>query len=175
MAPKVAGAAERAAILAAFGGGEPPKPRGPSETELLGRRLMELVEWLRAGNAQESVLMLPLPPNMGNADFGHWRTRYDVKRQYAEYFKTLLNLNIIMAPPEKPPLFSSLEIKMFVRAELDQDNAHARIKFALDGLTKNGYIVDDKKKYLKYVLEQVIDRKSPTRLEIRWLENVEKE
>jgi hypothetical protein len=102
---------------------------------------------------------LPLPPNMANGR-GHWRTR---ERERKDYYLRCCAAAGNPRPPRVPWLRATYTVHLFLYNPMDDDNALARCKHALDFLVRRGYIVDDARQHLRLasVPEQSIDRAQP--------------
>lgn len=104
-------------------------------------------------------LVLPLPENLANARL-HWRAKLARKKAYWRK----LDLIRPALPPAPPAPLARAEIRatLYLYNPMDDDNAMARLKWAVDWLA-GLYIAGDARKALKWVgiPEQVIDRKRP--------------
>lgn len=111
------------------------------------------------------TLTLPMPPNLANARM-HWRAKHREKRDYWMILDSKLAWKDIPKPPRRPFPNATIASTMYLGAAMDQDNAMARHKWALDWLVSRGYIADDRKKCLTWTgfPEQVIKRDGNYRL-----------
>jgi len=102
------------------------------------------------------TLTLPLPPNMANKRW-HWRVKERERRIYNE------QCDIWEAMHEKPvaPL-SGVTVSASIEtwALMDDDNALARLKWAVDWLVTRGYLLGDSRKHITWagIPEQVVSR-----------------
>jgi hypothetical protein len=107
-------------------------------------------------------ITLPLPPNIGNRR-GHWR-RW--KRKQDNY--NVLCTAAHPARPVEPIAPAVLHATLYVWNRNDEDNAVARLKWAIDWLVDRQIILDDHPSALRLgTVTQEIDRKNQ-RLEL-WL------
>jgi hypothetical protein len=105
----------------------------------------------------EMTLTLPLPPNMANGRM-HWRTKDRKRRAYLEACDYTLGLP---RAPRQPLTSVTLYALMVVWALHDDDNALARLKWAVDWLVTRGYIAGDSRKHIRWVglPDQIVNRK----------------
>jgi hypothetical protein len=89
------------------------------------------------------VLALPLPPNVANSR-GHWRTRNKLRAEFFEACDLRLLAQQIPAPPDQPWRRVMVSAHLVVGSRMDDDNAMARCKYALDWAVRTGYLVDDR-------------------------------
>lgn len=113
------------------------------------------------------TLTLPMPPNLGNARM-HWRVRHKAKHDYWERLELLYQARKVPWPEAVPPEKASIKVRMFLGAQMDHDNAMARLKFLIDWLVMSHYIVDDSPKALEWESfpEQIIKRDGNYRVEV---------
>jgi len=107
-------------------------------------------------------LAFPLPPNIANSRW-HWRTKKSKKDLWMGV------ADILHRPHEDPPMEKVyIAADFYLWNKMDHDNLFARLKWPLDWLTLNGYIVDDGPDVLEWkkMPTQQIDRKNQ-RLYIR--------
>ena len=93
---------------------------------------------------------LPLPENLGNARL-HWRTKNSRKKDYYALLDGLVTAKRNPKPPGMPWRKAEASIQMRTLRRMDQDNAHARLKWPRDWLETRGYIVNDRD--LRYELD----------------------
>lgn len=112
-------------------------------------------------------LVVPLPPNMANDGRVHWRRKYNAQQEYFDTLDLLLAARRIPAPPREVPGRVRLTAHLFVWSEMDDDNALARLKHALDWLRTRGYVADDRRRNIEWtgLPQQTIDRRDQ-RLEL---------
>jgi hypothetical protein len=107
------------------------------------------------------VLRLPLPASRNQSSDAHWTVRHRNKQTYYDSCSYLLMAKHLPKPPAGGP-FKKARISAVAHVwnENDLDNLMARCKWALDWLKREGYIVDDRPKHLKWegLPEQVVDR-----------------
>ena len=94
-------------------------------------------------------LTLPLPPNMANAR-GHWRTRERTRKAYLAACDDLQLIGRVPAPPATPLPRALITAHMTLWNPMDDDNAKARCKHAIDWLVTRGYLVDDRRTCLTW-------------------------
>lgn len=125
-------------------------------------------------------LVFPLPPQRANAR-GHWAKTYRAQRAWTA---AALHANPILVrglPPEERIAHAVLEATLVVSRAMDEDNAVARLKWALDilrprtrrpkgahrSITLGGIIVDDDPDHLTIL--PVIQEVRPKRVDHRLL------
>jgi hypothetical protein len=115
--------------------------------------------------AREMRFVFPMPPNLANGRM-HWRVKHKAKTDYWR----ILDFGQRLFPrlPDKPFEKATISVVLRLGHAMDDDNAMARVKWALDWLVTRGYIVDDKRKNLKWegLPEQIVKRDGCYRLEI---------
>ena len=100
-------------------------------------------------------IILPLPPNRGNARW-HWRTE---KRKKDDYFLRC-RISRYKPFPAEPFTHATIKATLYTWSTMDTDNLMARMKWPVDWLVRSGYIVDDSPDVLVWTLpEQAVDRK----------------
>jgi len=103
--------------------------------------------------------VLPLPPNIANMR-AHWAQKNRWKRRFWDECDQRQLVGLLPAPPPEPLLTAELTAHLYVWNVGDQDNAWARLKWALDWLTTRGYLIDDGPENLRIrSVEQTVDRK----------------
>lgn len=99
-------------------------------------------------NPQTLAFEFPLPENLGNHRL-HWAVKNKRKLAYFERLDLL-----VMAKENPKPIArwgkAEAEIQMRTWRQMDQDGAHARLKWCLDWLQTRGYVENDK--HLAYTL-----------------------
>lgn len=107
---------------------------------------------------------LPLPPNLANGRM-HWWDR--VKGQRNWQWRALVAERRLHGRPE-PMARARVTAVFYVKQVMDDDNAVARLKWALDLLKVRRFILDDRRPHLELtgIPEQHVDHKAP-RLELR--------
>jgi hypothetical protein len=108
---------------------------------------------------------LPLPPNMANGR-GHWRTRDRTRKQYLAQCDEAQLRGLVPPPPPKPLPRALLTAHLTLGGAMDDDNAAARCKHAIDWLVTRGYLVDDRRTCLKWTgfPTQTVSRSMPSGL-----------
>jgi len=86
------------------------------------------------------ALALPMPPNMANARM-HWRTKDACQNVYADQCATLLKEGLL--PDAMLPVKARLTATLHTQRSMDWDNLTARMKWAVDWLVRNDYLVGD--------------------------------
>lgn len=113
---------------------------------------------------------LPMPENLTNrkSGKGHWRTIHNEKKRYQAHLDLLLTGGIIPPPPEVPMAKAKITSAMTLGGAMDDDNALARHKVAVDWLRTRGYIKSDRKTCLSWtgLPTQRITRKNEPCLEL---------
>jgi hypothetical protein len=108
------------------------------------------------------VFDVPMPPHVTNRARGssHWRRGYAEKVAYWELLDTLQNCGRILPPPRERWARVSARSTMHLGGAMDDDNALARHKPLLDWLKTRGYLVDDRKKNVRWesMPDQVVKR-----------------
>ncbi len=104
-------------------------------------------------------LVLPLPANRGNAR-EHWRTTLRKKKAYYAEADVALH-NQLAGKLEGWPGRATLTATLYVWSKMDPDGRTARLKWAVDSLTRYGLLTDDSDEYLTWteIPKQVVDRK----------------
>jgi hypothetical protein len=104
------------------------------------------------------VFELPLPPANVNAR-GGWKGSHFRRKRYWQQCDNTVTLKKNPLPPyPRPWLRAQAVIELRTFNPMDQDNAEARLKDALDWLQSRGYVVNDR--HLTYSLTQRVDRKN---------------
>lgn len=113
------------------------------------------------------TFVLPMPPNLANARM-HWRRKHREKLDYWMILDAKLAWKDLPNPPRRPWPHATIRSTMYLGASMDDDNAMARHKWALDWLVSRGYLVDDRKRCLTWdgFPAQVVKRDGNYRLEI---------
>lgn len=93
--------------------------------------------------------MLPLPPNLANSRW-HWRVKQNKKKQYYAALDLLRVAKLLPPVPSEPWPVAEVRAEMVLGAAMDDDNAMARCKWALDWIVRAGYLVDDRRKALRW-------------------------
>jgi hypothetical protein len=113
---------------------------------------------------------LPMPENLTNrkSGRGHWRTIHSEKRKYQAMLDVLQSGGIIPPPPPAPLPKARLTSVMTLGGAMDDDNALARHKVAIDWLVKRGYLASDRRTCLTWtgLPTQRISRKNAPCLEL---------
>lgn len=110
------------------------------------------------------VFRFPMPLNIANNSGrkrSHWAVTHNAKLQYWAVLDVLKRTGDVPPPPAEP--WESVVIHSVMRLghAMDDDNAMRRHKWVLDWLKTRKYIVDDKRKYLRWAgfPEQIVGRK----------------
>lgn len=108
-------------------------------------------------------LTLPMPELFTNSNHGrsrHWRAMYREKLAYWQRLDLLVLARQIPRPPARPIARATLRSVMYLGGAMDEENAAARHKIAIDWLRERGYIADDRRKNLRWESfpEQVVKR-----------------
>ena len=107
------------------------------------------------------TVTLPLPPNLANCRM-HWRTK-DRKQGLYRTEALVWRVNAGRVRPSRPLTHASLSATLYVFSRMDYDNLVGRLKWAVDFLKQDGWIVDDSPAVLEtpWLVQQEIDRKRP--------------
>ena len=92
------------------------------------------------------VLELPLPPNLANGRW-HWRVKVKKRTAYLQYARTAI-YRLGLVDRKWPHV--TVRPTLIVWNRMDADNAVARLKWAIDALSYNGVIPDDRPQFLRY-------------------------
>lgn len=114
-------------------------------------------------------LTLPMPELLTNSNHGrsrHWRAMHKEKLAYWERLDVLVMLRQIPRPPATPIASATLRSVMYLGGAMDDENAAARHKIAIDWLRERGYIAGDRRKHLRWESfpEQIVKRDGNYRL-----------
>lgn len=105
---------------------------------------------------------VPMPANLTNRGSGrsHWRVIHTEKTAYRAQLDLLLAAKQLPRPPAEPFAKATVRSTMHLGGAMDDDNAMARHKVLLDWLKQRRYIVDDRRKCLRWESfpEQIIKR-----------------
>jgi hypothetical protein len=88
-------------------------------------------------------LTLPLPANLANSRL-HWRVKHAQRQTYFGDCQARLLAKQLPAPPAQPWPRVLVSAVLTLGARMDDDNAMARCKWALDWCKQAGYILDDR-------------------------------
>jgi len=110
---------------------------------------------------------MPMPENLANARL-HWAVKDKARKAYWRHCDLLVQGQILPPPPAVPLPKATLSVRMTLGNAMDDDNALARCKWAIDFLVKRKYIVDDSRKHLRLagLPEQIVSRKNAPCLEL---------
>ena len=113
-------------------------------------------------------LVVPMPENIANGAHGHWRGRHNAKVRYWGLLDGLQASGAIPAPPRHALKRASMRSVMLLGNAMDDSNAMRRHKWVEDWLKTRGYIVDDRKKNLKWEAfpEQIVKRNGQYSIEL---------
>ena len=110
------------------------------------------------------TVTLPLPPNLANGRM-HWRTKDRKQGLYRTEALVWLvwGVNAGRVRPRRPLTRASLSATLYVFSRMDYDNLVGRLKWTVDFLVQDGWIVDDSPAVLEepWLVQQEIDRKWP--------------
>ena len=115
------------------------------------------------------TLTLPMPDTLTNSGKGrsrHWRAVDRAKRQYWVVLDVHQAMGKVPPPPPAPLPRATLRSVMYVGGAMDDDNAVARHKWAIDWLRTRGYIATDRRSGLRWEAfpEQIVRRDQNYRL-----------
>lgn len=122
------------------------------------------------------VIVMPMPVNLGNARL-HWRTKLESKKGYFAMCDTLASVHNkaglptslpyrVVPPPPVPMGRVLCSAHMVLGGPMDDDNAMARLKFALDWLVRRGYLTNDNRQWLTWagLPAQTVSRSVPSHI-----------
>lgn len=109
------------------------------------------------------VFTAPMPELVTNSNRGrsrHWRAAHREKLAYWDKLDLLAAAKQIPRPPASPIAKCTVRSVMYLGGAMDDDNAIARHKPLLDWLKKRSYIVDDRRKCLRWeaLPDQIVKR-----------------
>lgn len=110
---------------------------------------------------RQIVIRIPMPDNINsNKSRTHWRARDRLRKEYFARLDDWQGAGLIPAPPRTPFVKATIRSLMQLGNLMDDDNAVARHKVALDWLKTRGYIMDDRRKCLKWEAfpDQIVKR-----------------
>lgn len=119
-------------------------------------------------------ITLPLPPNLNRGGWGHWRTVHEAHKQWIACADLWSCRKDFPRPPATPIARATVTGVLVMPAGMDDDNAMRRAsKWPLDWLKSRGYILDDKRKHMRWAAlpEQRITRKGQHYVELTLTEN----
>ena len=97
-------------------------------------------------------IILPLPPNMANSRM-HWRVKNKARQEYmalCDVWSTRVeDGRVFFSGPSPPHHACGYVVQVAISAvihhthTMDQDNSMARLKWPVDWLVRNGYMVND--------------------------------
>lgn len=119
----------------------------------------------RSRSTTTLVVELPMPDNIANGRM-HWRVKLNAKKAYFATCDAWQSLGETIAPPKKPLQRPTIASVMRLGARMDQDNAMARHKWALDWLQTRGYIVNDRHLTWLTLPTQIVGRRDDYTLEL---------
>lgn len=99
------------------------------------------------------TLELPMPPRLTNSSAGrsrHWRSLWREKQEYYGRLNLMQAAGVFPKPPNPTPALTSMHVRMHLGGRMDHDGAMARMKWPLDWLVANRYLVDDNHKHLQW-------------------------
>lgn len=113
---------------------------------------------------QPLVFRFPMPMNIANRSgrrTSHWAVEYGKKTQFWAVCDVLQRAGDFPPPPASPLPRAVVHSVMRLGHAMDDDNAMRRHKWVLDWLKTRGYIVDDKRKCIRWagLPEQIVGRK----------------
>lgn len=113
------------------------------------------------------VFRFPMPENIANRR-GHWSANYRAGKALAATCDMLQFGAVLPPPPPTPWAKATVTARLTLYNPMDDDNAVARCKPLLDWLVTRGYLVDDRRKCLRWgaMPEQRISRKNEPEIEI---------
>lgn len=111
------------------------------------------------------VFPLPLPPNLANSRL-HWRAKHGQRQAYERLLTGLLYARQLPPVPALPLPRVTVFAELRLGNAMDDDNAVARCKWALDWIVKAGYLEDDRRSVVQWggFPTQHLTRKMPPQL-----------
>jgi hypothetical protein len=112
---------------------------------------------------------MPLPPTITNSASGRSRNPHALESEKKRYWRACDEWRGEGRIPPKPPLpyrRAWLRVTLYVGGAMDDDNATARAKWALDWLVKHRYLLSDRRTCLRWtgMPDQVVSRSHEYRL-----------
>ncbi len=106
-----------------------------------------------------------MPDNLANSRM-HWRAKHGRRQQYERVLNGLLWAQQLPPVPAVPMERAVVYATMRLGHVMDEDNAVARCKWALDWIVKAGYLEDDRRQVLNWGAfpSQHVTRKLPPML-----------
>jgi hypothetical protein len=92
-------------------------------------------------------ILFPMPPMLTNSDKGrsrHWRALEGEKKRYWKRLDELQLVGLIPKPQRRAIARGTLRSTMTLGSRMDEDNAVARHKWAIDWLATRGYVENDR-------------------------------
>lgn len=122
-------------------------------------------------SARQLTLTMPMPVNRGNARM-HWRPTLRAKKHYFADCDQRQLIGMIPPPPPTPFGRCVLNATMVLGQAMDDDNAMARLKYALDWIRTRGYVRDDSRRVIQWAgfPRQIVDRTRIACVELRLTE-----
>lgn len=115
-------------------------------------------------------LVLPMPPNATNRASGrsHWRVIHKEKAAYLAACDALQATGQVPPPPAVPFTQAHITSVMYLGGAMDDDNALARHKSAVDWLRTRGYLATDRRTGLRWAAlpDQVVKRDGNYRIHL---------
>lgn len=122
------------------------------------------------GGGVRITITVPMPPNLTNRRSGgnNWRSVASEKKRYMKMLDERQGYGLIPAPPAQALTRTVLRSTMYLGHAMDEDNAVARHKWAIDWLRTRGYVRKDSPDSLTWAAfpEQVVRRGQEYRIEI---------
>jgi hypothetical protein len=106
----------------------------------------------------------PMPMNIANQSgrrTSHWGVIHNAKNKYWGHLDFLAKAGQLPTPPDAPWEKVTVHSVMRLGHAMDDDNAMRRHKWVMDWLKTRKYIVDDKRKHLRWAAlpDQIVGRK----------------
>lgn len=90
-----------------------------------------------------------MPENLANSRM-HWRAKHSKRQGYERFLSGLLYARQLPPVPVFPLTAATVYAELRLGNAMDDDNAVARCKWALDWIVKAGYLEDDRRKVLQW-------------------------
>lgn len=94
------------------------------------------------------TFIVPLPPNLANGRM-HWRTKERFRKNYFNTMDMLYAARLLPRPGDTWAQ-ATVRAELFMKADMDDDNAMARCKWPVDWIVRKGYVLDDSRAHLRW-------------------------
>lgn len=98
---------------------------------------------------EQLTFVVPLPPNLANARF-HWRTKEKFRSDYFSRLDLLYAGRLLPKLAGETWAQATVRAELYVKREMDEDNALARCKWPVDWIVRKGFLTDDSRAHLRW-------------------------